>query len=150
VVRWPQRRCPPRTSVPDPPGSGDNNVVRQERTPQEALIVLDNCEHLLYGIVVLVERLLAACPRVIVLATSRARLLVPYEHVFLVHGMTVFGDDGDDGDDGDAMEPFLGRAAATGGPAGPSIVIGWPRSAAGWTVWRWPSSWPPPGCPRWA
>jgi predicted ATPase/DNA-binding CsgD family transcriptional regulator len=79
---------------------------------REALIVLDNCEHLAGGVVVIVERLLAACPRVRVLATSRVRLLVPYEHVFLVPGMTVFGDGGD------AVELFLGRAAATGGPVG--------------------------------
>jgi predicted ATPase/DNA-binding CsgD family transcriptional regulator len=79
---------------------------------REALIVLDNCEHLVDGVVVIVERLLAACPRVRVLATSRARLLVPYEHVFLVPGMTVFGDGGD------AVELFLDRAAAAGGPVG--------------------------------
>src|SRR5579859_652782 len=78
---------------------------------REALIVLDNCEHLVDGVVVIVERLLAACPRVIVLATSRARLLVPYEHVFLVPAMTVAGDGGD------AVELFLDRAAGTGGPA---------------------------------
>jgi len=79
---------------------------------REALIVLDNCEHLVDGVVVIVERLLAACPRVRVLATSRARLLVPYEHVFLVPGMTVFGDGGD------AVELFLDRAATSGGPVG--------------------------------
>ena len=78
---------------------------------REALIVLDNCEHLVDGVVVLVERLLTACPRVRVLATSRARLLVPYEHVFLVPSMTVSGDGGD------AVELFLHRAAAMGGPA---------------------------------
>jgi predicted ATPase/DNA-binding CsgD family transcriptional regulator len=77
---------------------------------REALIVLDNCEHLVDGVVVIVERLLAACPRVTVLATSRARLLVPYEHVFLVPSMTVAADGGD------AVELFLDRAAATGGP----------------------------------
>ena len=78
---------------------------------REALLVLDNCEHLVDGVVVLVERLLAACPRVRVLATSRARLLVPYERVFPVPGMTVSGDGGD------AVELFLDRAAAAGGPA---------------------------------
>jgi predicted ATPase len=62
---------------------------------REALIVLDNCEHLVDGVVVLAERLLTACPRVSVLATSRARLLVPYERVFSVPGMTVHDDGGD-------------------------------------------------------
>jgi predicted ATPase/DNA-binding CsgD family transcriptional regulator len=78
---------------------------------REALIVLDNCEHLVDGVVVLAERLLTACSRVSVLATSRARLLVPYERVFSVPGMTVY----DDG--GDAVELFAQRAAVAGDPA---------------------------------
>jgi predicted ATPase/DNA-binding CsgD family transcriptional regulator len=78
------------------------------------LLVLDNCEHLMDGVVVLVERLLAACPGVKVLATSRARLLVPYERVFSVPGLTVSKDGGD------AVELFLGRVTATGGPAVPA------------------------------
>jgi len=56
---------------------------------REVLLVLDNCEHLVDGVVVLVEQLLAACPLVTVLATSRARLLVPHERVYLVPGMSV-------------------------------------------------------------
>jgi predicted ATPase/DNA-binding CsgD family transcriptional regulator len=75
---------------------------------QEAMLVLDNCEHLVDGIVVLTERLLTACPRLTVLATSRARLLVPYERVYSVPGLAVRGDGGD------AVELFLERAAAAG------------------------------------
>jgi predicted ATPase/DNA-binding CsgD family transcriptional regulator len=78
---------------------------------REALLVLDNCEHLVDGVVVLAERVLAACPGVTVLATSRVRLLVPHERVFAVPGMQVRGDGGD------AVELFLDRAAAAGGPA---------------------------------
>jgi predicted ATPase/DNA-binding CsgD family transcriptional regulator len=78
---------------------------------REAMLVLDNCEHLVDGIVMLAERLLTACPRVTVLATSRARLLVPYERVFSVPGLTVHGDGGD------AVELFLDRAAAAEGLA---------------------------------
>lgn len=78
---------------------------------REALVVLDNCEHLTDGVVVLIERLLAGCPRVRVLATSRARLLVPYEHVFLVPGMAVSADGGD------AVQLFIDRAAVAGVPA---------------------------------
>jgi DNA-binding CsgD family transcriptional regulator len=79
---------------------------------REALLVLDNCEHLVEAVVVLAERVLAACPGVTVLATSRARLLVPHERVFSVPGMTVSGDGGD------AVELFLERAATAGGLAG--------------------------------
>ncbi|PZS29853.1 MAG: ATPase, partial [Pseudonocardiales bacterium] len=74
---------------------------------------LDNCEHLLDGVVVLLERLLAGSPRLAVLATSRARLLVPFEWVFAVPGLSV---EADDGGPGDAVELFLGRAAAGGTP----------------------------------
>jgi predicted ATPase/DNA-binding CsgD family transcriptional regulator len=79
---------------------------------RQALLVLDNCEHVVDGVVVLVERLLTACPQVSVLATSRARLLVPYERVFSVPGMTVHSDGGD------AVELFVQRAAAAESAAG--------------------------------
>ena len=79
---------------------------------RQALLVLDNCEHVVDGVVVLAERLLTACRGVSVLATSRARLLVPYERVFSVPGMTVHGDGGD------AVALFLQRAAAADSPVG--------------------------------
>lgn len=79
---------------------------------RQMLLVLDNCEHLMDGVVVLAERVLAACPGVTVLATSRARLLVPHERIFAVPGLALH----DDG--GDAVELFLERAAAAGGVLG--------------------------------
>ena len=81
---------------------------------KQLLLVLDNCEHLLDSVIVLTERLLSAGPRSEVLATSRSRLLVPFERVFLVPGLSV--DPGPAGS-GDAVELFLGRVAAAGGPA---------------------------------
>ena len=83
---------------------------------RETLLVLDNCEHLLDGVVVLLERLLAGSPRLTVLATSRARLLVPFEWVFPVPGLCV---EADDGGPGDAVELFLARAAAGESPLTP-------------------------------
>ncbi|WP_132126102.1 ATP-binding protein [Actinocrispum wychmicini] len=80
---------------------------------RETLLVLDNCEHVLDGVAVLLERLLGGCPRLRVLATSRARLLVPFEWVFVVPGLSV---EADDGGVGDAVELFVGRAAAGGSP----------------------------------
>jgi len=91
---------------------------------RETLLVLDNCEHLLDGLVVLVERLLVGSPRLVVLATSRARLLVPFERVFPVPGLSI---EADDGGPGDAVELFVERAAATGNPL-PRRV--WQRVAA--------------------
>ena len=78
---------------------------------RETLLVLDNCEHLLDTVVVTLERLLAGCPRLAVLATSRARLLVPFETVFSVPGLSA---DAQDGAPGDAVELFRLRAAAGG------------------------------------
>ena len=49
---------------------------------RHALLVLDNCEHVRDGVAPFLERLLAACPRLTVLATSRARLMVPFERVY--------------------------------------------------------------------
>jgi predicted ATPase/DNA-binding CsgD family transcriptional regulator len=79
---------------------------------RETLLVLDNCEHLLDGVVVLLERLLTGSPKLAVLATSRTRLMVPFEQVFPVPGLSI---EADDGGPGDAVELFLGRAAAGGG-----------------------------------
>jgi predicted ATPase/DNA-binding CsgD family transcriptional regulator len=93
-------------------GRSAEQTVLSSLADRDALLILDNCEHLVDGVVVLLERLLAGCPRLTVLATSRARLLVPYEWVFAVPGLSVTGDEGD------AVELFLSRAAATGHPLG--------------------------------
>ena len=95
------------------PGSSAADSVLGWLADREILLVLDNCEHLLDGVEVLVERLLAGSPRSRVLATSRARLLVPFERVFQVPGLSV---EAGDGGPGDAVELFLGRAAAGGSP----------------------------------
>jgi predicted ATPase len=54
---------------------------------------------------------LNACSRLAVLATSRARLLVPYEWVFAVPGLSVSDDVGGLGD---GVYLFLQRASAAG------------------------------------
>jgi predicted ATPase/DNA-binding CsgD family transcriptional regulator len=77
---------------------------------RETLLVLDNCEHLLDSVVVVLEQLLTSSPGLVVLATSRSRLLVPFEWVFPVPGLSV----DTDGGSGDAVELFLDRAAAGG------------------------------------
>ena len=51
---------------------------------RRALLVLDNCEHLLAEAAAFTERLLAACPGVRVLVTSRERLAVAGEHMVTV------------------------------------------------------------------
>lgn len=55
-------------------------VVAHLRT-QQLLLVLDNCEHVIASVSAFVERVLAAAPRVCILATSREPLRVRGEHV---------------------------------------------------------------------
>jgi predicted ATPase/DNA-binding CsgD family transcriptional regulator len=85
------------------------DTVRGWLATRQTLLVLDNCEHLLDGVVAIVERLLASSAQLTVLATSRARLLVPFEWVFPVPGLSTDGDS-----HGDAVELFVQRAAAAG------------------------------------
>ncbi|MFF0311970.1 ATP-binding protein [Streptosporangium sp. NPDC004379] len=79
---------------------------------RQALLVLDNCEHVVDGVALFLGRLLAACPRVTVLATSRARLMVPFERVYPVPPLSLAADGGSD-----AVALFMERAAAAGRPA---------------------------------
>ena len=92
------------------PGRSPVGTVVSKLANAEALVVLDNCEHLVDGVATFVERLLTGCPRVAVLATSRVRLLVPHETVFPVPGLS--RDRG--GERGDAVELFIQRAAMAG------------------------------------
>ncbi|WP_262403226.1 ATP-binding protein [Actinomadura sp. CNU-125] len=78
------------------------------------LLVLDNCEHLVDAVAELVPRLLCAAPGLRVLATSRERLGVPGEHVFLVSGLPLHGDE--DGGTCEAVRLLIDRAAACAAP----------------------------------
>src|SRR5690606_37248863 len=70
------------------PGRGMDESVLAALADRQALLILDNCEHVLDGVAPFIERLLAACPRMTVLATSRARLMVPFERVYPVAPMS--------------------------------------------------------------
>ncbi|MGC1378470.1 MAG: AAA family ATPase, partial [Anaerolineales bacterium] len=52
--------------------------------PRQALLILDNCEHLIDACAELIEILLHACPRLTVLATSRETLGIPGEMPYRV------------------------------------------------------------------
>ncbi len=106
--------------VAERPGGTIDDAVVARLGRSEALIVLDNCEHLVDGVAVFVERLLATCPQTRVLATSRTRLMLPFEHVFPVPGLSLLPDEGEDSD---AVALFLERArAAAGFEPGPGDV----------------------------
>ena len=55
----------------------------------EMLLVVDNCEHLTEAAARVVARLLAACPRLVVLATSRERLNLDGEVVWRLSPLTL-------------------------------------------------------------
>jgi predicted ATPase/DNA-binding CsgD family transcriptional regulator len=98
-------------------GRSIDDSVLAALADRHALLVLDNCEHLSDGVAPFVERLLARCPHVRVLTTSRARLTVPFERVYSVPPLSLNGHDNHgDGDVGssDAVALFLDRAAAVG------------------------------------
>ncbi|PZF82247.1 ATP-binding protein [Jiangella anatolica] len=88
-------------------GRGIDDSVFAALADRRALLVLDNCEHLLDGVAPFVERMLARCPAVHVLATSRARLMMPFERVYSVPPLSL-------GAASDAVALFADRAAAVG------------------------------------
>jgi predicted ATPase/DNA-binding CsgD family transcriptional regulator len=100
----------------DSPGRSSEDHVLAHLADRECLLVLDNCEHMVAGVGVFVERLLGTCPGVTVLATSQARLMLPFESVFTVPGLSLPSE----GDEGDAVTLFLERAGQAGAPALPS------------------------------
>ena len=89
---------------------------------RRALLVLDNCEHLRTSVSRLIDRLLAACADLIVLATSREVLGLPVEHVFRVQPLAVAAASTGFGDiaAAPAVRLFVDRAAASS----PGFVLG--------------------------
>jgi predicted ATPase/DNA-binding SARP family transcriptional activator len=68
-----------RLDVPDTPGQDATEAVVKYLADHRLLVVLDNCEHLAGAAAGLTEYLLAACPNLAVLATSREALGVEGE-----------------------------------------------------------------------
>jgi predicted ATPase/DNA-binding SARP family transcriptional activator len=96
-----------RLGVSEREGLPVDEALLETLRDRRALIVLDNCEHVIAGIPPVVERVLAGCAGVSVLATSRSRLLVPFERVVVVEGLDV-------DEEGDAVALFEARALSGG------------------------------------
>jgi predicted ATPase/DNA-binding SARP family transcriptional activator len=75
--------------VREQPGRPMLDVVAEHMRPAKALLVLDNCEHLLDEVAALAQRLLQSCARISILATSRERLGVTGELLRPVSGLAV-------------------------------------------------------------
>ncbi|WP_194201962.1 BTAD domain-containing putative transcriptional regulator [Glycomyces albidus] len=78
-------------------------------TGQNALLVLDNCEHQLDGVADLVSRILGACPGLRVLATSREALAIGGERLYPIPPLAVSEEDPESSP---AVRLFCERAAA--------------------------------------
>jgi len=81
-----------------------------------ALLILDNCEHLLAPVAGFAARLLSECPNVRVLATSRERLGIPGERLVTIEPLPAW----------DAVALFLDRAKQVdpGFDTDPAIIAG--------------------------
>lgn len=97
------------------PGVAPQETLTGHFRDRQALLVLDNCEHLLTACAGLVDGLLTNCPRLTVLATSRAPLGLPAETIWRVPSLSlpVTTEEGNIGsaEGSDALNLFLERAA---------------------------------------
>ncbi|HEY2476659.1 MAG TPA: helix-turn-helix domain-containing protein, partial [Candidatus Cybelea sp.] len=101
-------------------GVGLSNVSQLDRLiaylrPKNALLVLDNCEHLIEGVAQTVTALLRSSPDLQVMATSRQALAIAGERVYRVPPLSFLGIECDPPTVGEAMkygaiELFVERA----------------------------------------
>jgi predicted ATPase len=95
-------------------------ALAQYLRPRQTLLLFDNCEHLAQPVADLVAPLLAACPAVQVLATSRAPLHLRGEHEISVAPLPLPSSDGGDLPSVLASNPavrlFVERARAASAP----------------------------------
>jgi predicted ATPase/DNA-binding CsgD family transcriptional regulator/Tfp pilus assembly protein PilF len=100
--------------VPEVPGRTLEESVVAQLATQPRLVVLDNCEHLLGACARIAAGLLDGCPRVQILATSRAPLAIPGEHVWEVPRLSLPDETGSTRDPTaggyDAIDLFVARA----------------------------------------
>jgi predicted ATPase/DNA-binding XRE family transcriptional regulator len=97
--------------VPDRPGEAIADTLAGWLRDRRLLLILDNCEHLVDAVGGFCERLLPACSRLRILATSRELLDVRGEHAIQTPPLAV-PDDPALAPLSDAVRLFLARAAA--------------------------------------
>ncbi|WP_027946627.1 ATP-binding protein [Amycolatopsis taiwanensis] len=96
-----------------PPASSGDPLRRltEVLAPSAALLVLDNCEHVVGAAARLVDELLARCPRLLVVATSREPLGVAGERLCPVEPLPL-PEPGEPAEKSPAVRLFADRAAA--------------------------------------
>ena len=84
-------RRPAAFRNPDPPDEEADTLDRllSALARQHTLLVLDNCEHLVAAAAALADRVLAACPQVRIMATSREPLNITGEALWTVGPLTL-------------------------------------------------------------
>ena len=81
---------------------------------QPALVIMDNCEHVLDAAAAVTERLLGSCEMPTVLATSRSPLDVPGETLLALAPLAVPAVDDPEGSQAAVVQLFLARARDAG------------------------------------
>jgi len=74
--------------APEVPGVPTMAIISNFLADKDVLLLLDNAEHLVDGVATMAERLLAAAPRLRILATSREALTVPGEAVLQLQSLS--------------------------------------------------------------
>ena len=97
--------------LPDDVTGEPVRALAESLAERELLLILDTCEHLTAGCAELTARLLAAAPRLRILATSRAALDAPGEHSLLIGPLALPADDASAAS-ADAVSLFVDRAHA--------------------------------------
>ena len=106
------RQAAAALGIREPPDEPLDTHLATRLRDAELLLVLDNCEHLRVACTDLASALLAACPGVRVLATSRETLGVPGEVDYPVQPLALPGPDADTTElqSSEAVRLFLTRA----------------------------------------
>lgn len=100
--------------VREEPGQDAEGAILERLRGCRALLVLDNCEHLIDAAATLVEKLLEGCDALSVLVTSREPLGVPGEHVRPLRSLALApSDDVEALRQCDAVRLFTDRARLT-------------------------------------
>jgi predicted ATPase/class 3 adenylate cyclase len=103
--------------VPVQPGHPAMDTLLDALVPQDVLIVVDNCEHLIGACAKIADAILRRCPRVHLLATSREPLGIAGEIIYRVPSLSLPGPD-DPGpgaaEASEAVALFVDRAAEQG------------------------------------
>ena len=117
---------------------------------REALLILDNCEHVIESVAAFAHRVLGECQRLRILATSREPLGITGETLWLVEPLALPEADASPGEieSSPAVRLLRDRQARCAGIWLPTLARcrRWRASARRWTGCRWRSNWPRPGC----